>query len=135
MSLGFANGCFDLFHVGHLHYLQFAAEMCDTLMVAINSDKSVRRLKGKHRPVISQHHRLEIIEALRIVVFAILFDEPTPINVIKRFRPDAVAVGPGHDPYSPLYDYVRSYGGEVFVMEQEFKAPRTTEILKKCRRS
>lgn len=89
----FTNGCFDILHYGHVLYLQEAASLGDALIVGINSDASVRRLKGKSRPVTSQEYRAATIAALQSVDFTVIFEEDTPYNLIKTVKPDVLVKG------------------------------------------
>ena len=82
------NGCFDILHVGHLRYLQACRSMGDVLVVAVNSDRSVRNLKGPHRPIVSEEERAELIAGLGCVDYVVLFDEPTPEALLRKIRPD-----------------------------------------------
>lgn len=86
--VGFANGAFDLLHVGHLRYLQGARAEVDALIVAINSDRSVRAAKGEHRPVIPESERLELVRALACVDHAFVFDTATVDTLLEKLRPD-----------------------------------------------
>ena len=92
-TLAFTNGCFDILHVGHLETLKWAATQADKLVVALNSDESVRKLKGEGRPVIPLDQRLQMISALECVDFVVSFEEETPIEVIKMCKPDVVCKG------------------------------------------
>jgi len=92
----FTNGCFDILHVGHIRYLEEASFMGDTLIVGLNSDRSFRKVKGRD-PIIPQDQRAEMLEALWSVDEVILFDEPTPIELIKEIRPDLLVKGADHD--------------------------------------
>ncbi len=89
----FTNGCFDLLHVGHIRYLQAARRMADLLVVGINSDDSVRRLKGPSRPVQTESDRAAILAALACVDFVVSFDQDTPIELIEALRPDVLVKG------------------------------------------
>jgi len=89
----FTNGCFDLLHVGHVRYLQEAKALADLLVVAVNSDRSVRRLKGPNRPIQLENHRAEILNALQCVDYVIVFDEDTPYSLIERLKPDVLVKG------------------------------------------
>lgn len=91
--LVFTNGVFDLLHVGHVRYLAQAHALGDALLVAINSDRSVRELKGPDRPVFDQHERAEILAALRHVDYVVVFDDISPRNLIKRVLPDVLVKG------------------------------------------
>ncbi len=89
----FTNGCFDLLHVGHTRYLKEAQLIGDYLVIAINSDKSVRGLKGDKRPIVPETERAELLAALDVVDFVTIFDEPDPYNVINELRPDFLVKG------------------------------------------
>lgn len=89
----FTNGCFDLLHPGHVRYLQEARGLGDALIVALNSDRSVRELKGPGRPILTQEERSEVMAALGCVDYVIVFDEPTPREVIGALLPDVLVKG------------------------------------------
>jgi rfaE bifunctional protein nucleotidyltransferase chain/domain len=98
MIIGFTNGCWDLFHAGHLHILYEAKKLCDKLHVGINSDKSIMALKGPFRPIIPEGQRFEIVASCKYVDRVYLFDEPTPIELIKKIMPDIVVKGGDYKP-------------------------------------
>lgn len=89
----FTNGCFDLLHLGHIRYLAEAKKLGDILIVGVNSDASIKRIKSKDRPIKDQKSRLAIIESLEMVDYAILFEEDTPINLIREIKPDVLVKG------------------------------------------
>ena len=89
----FTNGCFDILHVGHVRYLAEARSLGDCLVVGLNSDSSVKGLKGPSRPVTSQEDRKEMLMALRSVDEVVIFDEPTPLELIKKIQPDILVKG------------------------------------------
>ena len=91
--LVFTNGCFDIIHVGHVRYLHDAKALGDYLIVAINSDQSIRGLKGEKRPIVPQKERAEVISALESVDFVTIFDAPDPYDIIKELRPDYLVKG------------------------------------------
>ena len=93
MSVVFTNGCFDILHKGHIEYLRKSKELGHYLIVAINSDKSVQRLKGKGRPVNKQEDRALVLKAIRYVDEVIVFDEDTPYQLIKQIKPDIITKG------------------------------------------
>lgn len=92
-SIVFTNGCFDLLHAGHVEYLERAAQLGDVLIVAINSDASVRELKGPHRPIQQEEDRTKIIASLESVDHVALFYEPTPLKLIEQILPDFLVKG------------------------------------------
>ena len=112
-----ANGCFDLIHAGHVRYLSGAKELGGELLVAINSDRQVRSLKGDGRPAMPDSERAEIIAAFRFVDAVTVFDEPTVGEIIQIVRPDIHAKGTDYTTDSvPERDIVRSYGGQVAIV-------------------
>lgn len=111
-----ANGCFDLFHVGHMRYLQAAKELGDTLIVAVNSDVQARILKGEGRPATPEKERAEIIAGLRCVDAVTIFDEPTVTELLLAIKPDIHAKGTDYTVESvPERETVLSYGGRVAI--------------------
>ena len=129
----FANGCFDLLHVGHVRYLQDAAKLGDTLVVAINSDSSVRRIKGEGRPHTKEEDRVEIIAALECVDYVLLFDEPDVSNLLLTLKPHVQAKGTDYTKESvPEAHIVKSYGGEVAITGDE-KSRSSTEMIQKLK--
>ena len=120
----FTNGCFDILHVGHASYLEQARALGGALVVGINDDASVRRLKGAHRPVMHEDDRAGLVAALRSVDYVCLFGEDTPLDLIREIEPDVLVKGGDYDPgaidgsrYIVGSDVVRSRGGEVRVIE------------------
>lgn len=113
----FTNGCFDLLHRGHTRYLERARSLGHALVVAVNSDRSVRALKGPGRPVVPAEQRAEVLAALTAVDFVVIFDELDPARVIRAVRPDVLVKG-GDWPISRIVgaDYVRSRGGRVLSL-------------------
>ena len=89
----FTNGCFDLLHVGHVRYLTKARAMGDLLVVGLNTDRSVRTIKGDKRPIVSEKERAEVLAALEIVDYVVLFDEPDPLRLIIALKPDILVKG------------------------------------------
>ena len=110
------NGCFDILHVGHLRSLRDAKALGDILIVGVNSDSSVRAVKGESRPVVSQQDRAELLAGLEPVDYVVIFDEPDPVAAISRLKPDIHCKGAeyadGQRPV-PERDVVLSYGGEI----------------------
>lgn len=112
----FTNGCFDIFHVGHLRYLKESAKYGDMLIVGVNSDKSVKRLKGNNRPIVSEDERVELLSALSFVSYIVLFDEDTPYEIIKKIRPDIITKGGDYNPDDVVgKDIVEAKGGKVVI--------------------
>lgn len=112
-----ANGCFDLFHVGHIRYLAGAKALGDVLIVGINSDEQVRRLKGENRPYMPELERAEIVSALKFVDYVTIFEEPTVTELLRAVRPDFHAKGTDYTTDSvPEREIVREYGGRVAIV-------------------
>jgi D-glycero-beta-D-manno-heptose 1-phosphate adenylyltransferase len=116
-SIAFANGCFDLLHVGHVRYLEAAAAEADLLVVAINDDASVRGLKGPGRPILKAEDRAELVAALRCVTFVVIFPEPTVGPLLEALRPDVHCKGTDYTVESvPERDIVKAYGGRTAIV-------------------
>lgn len=113
----FTNGCFDILHTGHLSYLRAAAALGDVLVVGVNSDESVRRLKGDQRPIIPASERMELLAALEFVGYVVEFAEDTPLELIERIRPDVIVKGGDYTPEQVVgKQEVESWGGEVKIL-------------------
>jgi len=126
-----ANGAFDLLHVGHVRYLQGAAAEGDVLVVAVNSDHSVRLSKGPDRPVVPEAERAELIAALSVVDHVVLFDDKTVEGILRALRPDVHAKGTDYTADSvPEAALVRSLGGEVRIVGDP-KDHSTTEMIRR----
>lgn len=130
-----ANGHFDLLHVGHLRYLQAAAEEGDVLVVAINDDESVERLKGTGRPIVPADERAELVAALTPVDYVTVFSGDSPAPLIERLRPDVHCKGPdyGSPERVPEYEVVRRHGG-VTRLVGDPKDHATSDLIGKVRR-
>jgi len=129
-----ANGCFDVFHVGHVRYLHAAKQLGGRLVVAINSDDSVRKLKGEGRPVMPADERAEILAALADVDTVLIFDEPDVRGLIREIRPDAHAKGTDYTAESvPERDTVIECGGRVEIVGDP-KSHSATEFIDKMER-
>jgi rfaE bifunctional protein nucleotidyltransferase chain/domain len=116
-TIAFANGCFDLLHVGHVRYLESAAAEADVLVVAINDDQSVRTLKGEGRPILSAADRAELVAALRCVDYVVIFGEPTVGPLLIALKPDVHCKGTDYTVDSvPERDTVSSYGGRTAIV-------------------
>jgi rfaE bifunctional protein nucleotidyltransferase chain/domain len=127
----FANGCFDLLHVGHVRYLEAARGLGDLLVVGVNGDAQVRRLKGEGRPHVPERERAEVVASLRAVDYVTVFHEPTVAELLLSLRPDIHAKGTDYTEESvPERDVVRSYGGRVQIVGDP-KDHSSTEMLKR----
>lgn len=113
----FTNGCFDILHVGHVRYLKEAKGYGGILIVAVNSDSSVKTIKGAKRPIVSQSERAEVVAALEMVDYVTMFDEDTPYNVIKKLQPDVLIKG-GDWTTDKIVgrDIVEARGGKVIAI-------------------
>ncbi len=113
-TIVFTNGCFDLVHAGHVSYLSAAAELGDVLILGLNTDTSVRKIKGEKRPVIRQEDRASVVAALQMVDYVVLFDAPDPLGLIERVRPDVLVKGADW-PIDAIVgaDFVTARGGRV----------------------
>src|ERR1700738_4851845 len=118
LRVGFTNGCFDILHPGHVKVLTAARGACDRLIVGLNSDASVRRLKGEGRPVQNERARAEVLAALEAVDLVAIFDEDTPINLITRIRPSVLVKGGDYTRDQVVgHEIVEAHGGEVVLVE------------------
>ena len=130
-TVAFANGCFDLLHVGHVRYLQGAVAEADRLIVAINSDRSVRGLKGANRPILSEADRAELVAALRGVSYVVVFDDPDVARLLLLLRPDVHCKGTDYTVDSvPERAIVQSYGGRTAIVGDP-KSHNTRELIAK----
>ncbi|HRU45884.1 MAG TPA: D-glycero-beta-D-manno-heptose 1-phosphate adenylyltransferase [Candidatus Marinimicrobia bacterium] len=115
-KVAFTNGCFDLLHIGHLELLEHARKLGDILIVGLNSDDSVRRLKGPQRPINTQLDRARILAALEVVDYVVIFNEDTPLELIQTIKPDFLIKGGDYSPDTIVGSaFVESYGGKVIV--------------------
>jgi D-glycero-beta-D-manno-heptose 1-phosphate adenylyltransferase len=114
----FSNGCFDLVHKGHIDYLNRAADLGDVLVMGLNTDASVSKLKGPHRPIQDEQSRLLIMAALQCVSAVVLFNEETPYDLIKLVQPDVLVKGSDYQPENIVgYDIVTTKGGMVKTID------------------
>ncbi|MBZ4684204.1 MAG: rfaE bifunctional protein [Fusobacteriales bacterium] len=127
----FTNGCFDILHVGHLRYLQEAKELGDILIVGVNSDESVSRLKGPTRPINKQNDRAEMLAGLKPVDYTVIFTEDTPVEIIDELKPSIHVKGGDYKkedlPETPI---VEKNGGKVIILSL-IQGKSTTNIVKK----
>lgn len=130
-TIVFTNGCFDLLHYGHVKYLEDAKEQGDILVVAVNSDSSVRKIKGDNRPVVNQKFRLAVLASLESADYVTLFSEATPLKVIKSIKPHVLVKGADWDKQNIVgAGFVRSYGGKVKTLKL-VKGLSTTNLIKR----
>ena len=133
-TIVFTNGVFDLLHVGHLRYLQQARALGDALLIGLNSDRSVRAIKGPDRPITAEHERAEVLEALTCVDGAVIFDEDTPHALISALQPDVLVKGADWAENAIVgRDIVEARGGRVVRITLE-PGRSTTGIIDKIRR-
>ncbi len=129
----FTNGCFDILHTGHVRYLKAARSLGDCLAVGLNSDVSVRRLKGPERPVNVEADRAEVLDALFAVDYVTIFDEPTAAELIARIRPDVYVKGGDYTLDTlPEAKLVQQYGGRVAFVDL-VPGRSTTKVIEKLR--
>jgi D-beta-D-heptose 7-phosphate kinase/D-beta-D-heptose 1-phosphate adenosyltransferase len=130
------NGCFDLIHVGHARSLQAARRLGDALVIGLNSDESVRRLKGPERPILPEAERAELLAALECVDYVIIFPELTPERALMRLRPDIHTKGSDYAPPDgkpiPEAHVVQSYGGEIRFLDF-VPGISTTDLIRRIR--
>lgn len=114
----FTNGCFDILHVGHIHLLRESKKLGDILIVGLNSDSSVKKIKGNSRPFISQVDRAKLLGSIRYVDFVVVFEEETPLSLIQKIKPNILIKGSDYDLKMIVgYDDVLKNGGEVKTIE------------------
>jgi D-beta-D-heptose 7-phosphate kinase/D-beta-D-heptose 1-phosphate adenosyltransferase len=132
-KIAFTNGCFDILHVGHVRYLREAKKTADVLVLALNSDSSVRTIKGEKRPVVGEQERAEIMAALEFIDFVTVFQEPTPLELINLLQPDVLIKG-GDWPEEKVVgrEEIRTWGGRVAIIP-EIEGKSTTNIVEKIK--
>jgi rfaE bifunctional protein nucleotidyltransferase chain/domain len=133
-TVAFANGCFDLLHVGHVRYLQAAAKEADRLVVAVNDDPSAARLKGPGRPIIAAADRAELVAGLRGVDYVTLFSDPTVERLIAMLKPDVHCKGTDYSEDTvPERAVVRAYGGRIAIVG-DAKSHSTRDLVARLQR-
>jgi rfaE bifunctional protein nucleotidyltransferase chain/domain len=133
LTLSFANGAFDLLHVGHVRYLEAARREGDRLIVAVNDDQSIRGLKGAGRPIMPAVDRAELVAALRAVDYVVIFSEPTVATLLTLLEPDVHCKGTDYTVETvPERDTVRAYGGRVAIVGDP-KDHSTRDLLARLR--
>jgi D-beta-D-heptose 7-phosphate kinase/D-beta-D-heptose 1-phosphate adenosyltransferase len=116
-TIGFTNGCFDILHAGHISYLENAKDKCDILIVAINSDSSVKQIKGEKRPLVSELDRMKVVASLEPVDYVVKFNESTPLNLIKKIKPDVLIKGGDWQQEDIVgSSFVKQHGGKVITV-------------------
>lgn len=127
----FTNGCFDIIHRGHIEVLKKAKQLGDMLVVGLNSDKSVKLIKDEKRPIMNEENRALILSSLVFVDYVVLFDEPTPLNLIKTIKPDILVKGGDYKKEEVVgRDVVEKESGEVVIVDK-LAGYSTTEIIDK----
>ena len=133
-KIAFTNGCFDILHVGHIRYLQEARRTADILVLGLNSDASVRAIKGDKRPLVPQQERAEVVAALAAVDYVTVFDETTPLKLIEYLQPDCIVKGGDWREEAVVgREEIRSWGGKVVIAPMTGGAS-TTGIVEKIGR-
>ena len=131
--VGFTNGCFDILHAGHVQYLEEAHRQCDIIVVGVNSDKSVKRIKGEERPLNGETARMQVLAALESVDFLTVFNEDTPEEIIKVLTPDILFKGGDWEEDSVVGGrYVKDNGGKVSIIPY-VQGYSTTKIIEKMK--
>jgi len=131
----FTNGCFDLLHLGHIRYLRGAKRLGDVLVIGLNSDHSVSSLKGKGRPLVKEEDRAEVLSALEMVDYIVIFNELTPKKLIDEIIPDVLVKGGDWKKEGVVgRDTVEAHGGEVIIIP-EVKGYSTSALIKKIQKT
>ena len=133
-KIAFTNGCFDIIHVGHVRYLREAKKTADVLVLALNSDSSVRAIKGETRPLVGEEERAEILAAFEFIDFVTIFEELTPLELINYLKPDVLIKG-GDWPEEKIVggEEIKKWGGRVAIIP-EVPGKSTTNIVEKIRK-
>ncbi len=127
----FTNGCFDILHIGHIKLLKKAKELGDVVIVGINKDNSIKKIKGENRPIFNEKQRIEIISAIEFVDYVVPFGQTTPEKLIKIIKPDIIIKGGDYKKNAVVgKDIVEKYGGKVYIFPL-IKDISTTNIIKK----
>ena len=133
-KIAFTNGCFDIIHVGHVRYLREAKKTADVLVLALNSDSSVRAIKGETRPLVGEEERAEILAAFEFIDFITIFEELTPLELINYLKPDVLIKG-GDWPEEKIVggEEIKKWGGRVVIIP-EVTGKSTTNIVEKIKK-
>ncbi len=130
----FTNGCFDILHSGHVKYLEKASSLGDVLILGLNSDRSVKKIKGPSRPIVGQKDRAAVVASLGFVDHVVVFGDATPLKLIKAIRPDIIVKGADWKPGKIVgADLVKSYGGKVVAIPL-VKGRSTTGLIRRMSR-
>lgn len=130
-TIVFTNGCFDIIHAGHIRYLKKAKALGDILVIGLNSDASVKKIKGDKRPIVSQKERAEVLSAMEMVDYIVIFNEPTPIRLIKAIQPDVLVKGADWKEKEIIgADVVKAKGGRVARIRLA-RGRSTTDIIQR----
>jgi len=132
-KLVFTNGCFDILHAGHVDYLTFARKQGDALVIGLNSDSSVRKIKGKTRPLVGQMDRARVLAALEAVDYVVIFNETEPAKLISKIIPDVLVKGADWAHYVSGREIVEKHGGKV-VLARLVPGRSTTGVIEKIRK-
>ena len=133
--IGFTNGCFDLLHTGHISYLKSAKQKCDILILGLNSDKSIKKLKGKSRPIVEQKDRVEILSSISFVDKIIIFDEVTPIKLIKKIKPNIIFKGKDYKKKDVVgFHESKKWNGRVILIDF-IRNKSTTKLIERIKTS
>lgn len=127
------NGCFDILHVGHVEYLAGAKQLGDVLVVGLNSDPSVRQLKGADRPLFNQTERAKVLNAIEFVDYILIFEDPSPLNLLRYLQPDFYVKGGDYNIETIHQDErrcIENYGGEIVILPM-IKGASTSKIIEK----
>jgi rfaE bifunctional protein nucleotidyltransferase chain/domain len=131
----FTNGCFDILHKGHIEYLSKAADLGDVLIIGLNTDKSVSRIKGPNRPVVDEQSRAMLLASLHFTTAIVLFDEPTPYELIKKVQPDVLVKGKDYKAEDIVgFDIVTAKKGKVETIEL-VEGFSTTSLIQKIKQA
>jgi rfaE bifunctional protein nucleotidyltransferase chain/domain len=127
------NGCFDIIHPGHIDIFEKSKKLGDLLVVLVNSDRSIRMLKGKKRPILKQHERLKILNAIQVIDYIILFNTQTPEKIYKELMPDILTKGSQYKKDAIAGSaYIQKKGGKIFLIPM-LGSYSTTKIIKKIK--
>ena len=131
-KIGFTNGCFDCCHLGHIHSFMEAKKLCDVLVVALNSDTSIKRYKGQERPIQDEKTRAMVLASMEFIDYIIVFSEDNPLHIVDALRPDIIAKeGYPMDKWAEGR-FVQSYGGKAVILER-LEGYSTSNLVKKMK--